>query len=104
MMMMTIYILLNICTNNLFADADAKSMTPSRNTRSYILWSVPSSPGRSFLTSEKSATYMFQTREGREGGRSTAVLTMFKKTTLLVRDGFPYLCRHIDRAVVDLAN
>ena len=25
-------------------------MTPSRNTRSYTLWSVPSSPGRSTLT------------------------------------------------------
>ena len=23
------------------ADADADAMTPSRNTRSYILWSVP---------------------------------------------------------------
>ena len=39
-------ILLNI--SNLYADADAISMTPSRNTRSYTLRSVPSSPGRSF--------------------------------------------------------
>ena len=28
----------------------ARSMTPSRNTRSYTLRTVPSSPGRSFLT------------------------------------------------------
>ena len=34
---------------NLYADVDARSMTPSRNTRSYTLRSVPSSPGRSFL-------------------------------------------------------
>ena len=47
--MMTIYILLNINTNNLFVDSDARSMTPSRNTRSCTLRSVPSSPGRSFL-------------------------------------------------------
>ena len=32
-------------------DVDARSMTPSRNTRSYTLRSVPSSPGRSFLLS-----------------------------------------------------
>ena len=44
---MTIYILLNI--SNLYADADARSMTPSRNTRSFTLRSVPSSPGRSFF-------------------------------------------------------
>ena len=31
-------------------DVDARSMTPSRNTRSYTLRSVPLSPGRSFLT------------------------------------------------------
>ena len=42
------YILLNIF--NLYADVDARSMTPSRNTRSYTLRSVPSSPGRSFLS------------------------------------------------------
>ena len=41
------YILLNMF--NLYADVDAKSMTPSRNTRSYTLQSVPSSPGRSFF-------------------------------------------------------
>ena len=35
---------------NLYADVDARSMTPSRNRRSYTLRSVPSSPGRSFLT------------------------------------------------------
>ena len=34
---------------NIYADVDAISMTPSRNTRSYTLRSVPSSPGRSFL-------------------------------------------------------
>ena len=34
---------------NLYADVDARSMTPSRDTRSYTLRSVPSSPGRSFL-------------------------------------------------------
>ena len=34
---------------NLHADVDARTMTPSRNTRSYTLRSVPSSPGRSFL-------------------------------------------------------
>ena len=44
-LMMPIHILLNI--SNLYADA--RSMTPSRNTRCYILRSVPSSPGRSFL-------------------------------------------------------
>ena len=31
------------------ADADTRSMTPSRNTRIYTLRSVPSSPGRSFF-------------------------------------------------------
>ena len=36
---------------NLYADVDARSMTPSRNTRSYTLRSVPSSPGRSFFSS-----------------------------------------------------
>ena len=41
------FILLNMF--NLYADVDARSMTPSRNTRSYTLRSVPSSPGRSFL-------------------------------------------------------
>ena len=40
-------ILLNI--SNLYADAEARSMTPSRNTRSYTLRSVPSFPGRSLL-------------------------------------------------------
>ena len=35
--------------SNLYADADARSMTPSRITRSCTLRSVPSSPGRSFL-------------------------------------------------------
>ena len=40
-------ILLNII--NIYADVDAISMTPSRNTRSYTLRSVPSSPGRSFF-------------------------------------------------------
>ena len=45
------YILLNMF--NLYADVDAKSMTPSRNTRSYTLQSVPSSPGRSFLSRKK---------------------------------------------------
>ena len=34
---------------NLYADVDARYMTPSRNTRSYTLRSVPSSPGRSFF-------------------------------------------------------
>ena len=34
---------------NIYADVDAISMTPSRNTRSYTLRSVPSSPGRSFF-------------------------------------------------------
>ena len=34
---------------NLYADVDARSMTPSRITRSYTLRSVPSSPGRSFF-------------------------------------------------------
>ena len=51
MMMMMIYILLNIYTNNLFADADARSLTPSRKTRNCTLRSVPSSPGRSFFNS-----------------------------------------------------
>ena len=36
---------------NLYADVDARSMTPSRNPRSYTLRSVPSSPGRSFFSS-----------------------------------------------------
>ena len=35
---------------NIYADVDAISMTPSRNTRSYTLRSVPSSPGRSFFS------------------------------------------------------
>ena len=46
-MMMPIYTLLNI--SYLYADDDARSMIPSRNTRSYTLRSEPSSPGRSFL-------------------------------------------------------
>ena len=33
---------------NIYADVDAISMTPSRNTRCYTLRSVPSSPRRSF--------------------------------------------------------
>ena len=37
---------------NLYADVDARSMTPSRNARSYTLRSVPSSPGRSFFYRE----------------------------------------------------
>ena len=40
----------NIYIFNLYADVDAMSMTPSRNTRNYTLRSVPSSPGRSFLS------------------------------------------------------
>ena len=36
-------------TFNIYADVHARSMTQSRNTRSYTLRSVPSSPGRSFL-------------------------------------------------------
>ena len=40
-------ILLNII--NIYADVDAISMTPSRNTRSYTLRSVPSSPWWSFF-------------------------------------------------------
>ena len=47
----TWYILLNMF--NLYADVDARSMTPSRNRRSYTLRSVPSSPGRSFLNSNR---------------------------------------------------
>ena len=39
--------LLNI--SNLYADADDRSITPSRNTRSYTHRSIPSSPGRSFF-------------------------------------------------------
>ena len=35
---------------DIYADVDAISMTPGRNTRSYTLRSVPSSPGRSFLS------------------------------------------------------
>ena len=34
---------------DIYADVDAISMTPSRNTMSYTLRSVPSSPGRSFF-------------------------------------------------------
>ena len=41
MMMMMSYIMK--------ADADDGSMTPSRNDWRYTLWSVQSSPGRSFL-------------------------------------------------------
>ena len=37
------------CKMSLNADADAGSMTPSRNTRRYTLRSIPSSPGRSFF-------------------------------------------------------
>ena len=37
---------------NIHADVDAIYMTPSRNTRSYTLRSVPSSPGRSFFHSD----------------------------------------------------
>ena len=40
---------------NLYADVDARSMTPSRNTRSYTIRSVPSSPGRSFFSSMQHA-------------------------------------------------
>ena len=49
------YILLNMF--NLYADVDARSMTPSRNTRSYTLRSVPSSPGRSFLAPKELYTW-----------------------------------------------
>ena len=42
---------------NLYADVDARSMTPSRNTRSYTLRSVPSSPGRSFLAPKELYTW-----------------------------------------------
>ena len=49
------YILLNMF--NLYADVDARSMTPSRNTRSYKLRSVPSSPGRSFLAPKELYTW-----------------------------------------------
>ena len=49
------YILLNIF--NLHADVDSRSMTPSRNTRSYTLRSVPSSPGRSFLAPKELYTW-----------------------------------------------
>ena len=37
------------CRHDTVADVDARSMTTSRNTRSYTLRSVPSSPGREFL-------------------------------------------------------
>ena len=37
------------CQESWNADANAGSMTPSRNTRRYTLWSVPSSPVRSFF-------------------------------------------------------
>ena len=53
-----IYILLNI--SNLYADADARSMTPSKNTRSYTLRSVPSPPGRSFFSLLTSSTFFWQ--------------------------------------------
>ena len=46
---------------NLYADVDARSMTPSRNTRSYILRSVPSSPGRSFLYQTCTSPHPFDT-------------------------------------------
>ena len=36
--------------SNLYADADTRCINLSRITRSYTLWSVPSSPGRSTLT------------------------------------------------------
>ena len=39
------------------ADADADAVTPSRNTRSYTLRSVPSSPGRSFFDGILSVVY-----------------------------------------------
>merc|ERR1719264_1488098 len=52
-MMMMMLMMMPLCTlmniSNLIADDDARSMTPSRNTRSYTLRSVPSSPGRLFL-------------------------------------------------------
>ena len=35
--------------HDLVIHADADAVTPSSNTRSYILWNVPSSLGRSFL-------------------------------------------------------
>ena len=58
MMMMMMTLMMPICTllniSNLYADDDARSMTPSRNTRSYTLRSVPSSPGRSFFSSSSS--------------------------------------------------
>ena len=38
--------------HDIYADVDARSMTPSRITRSYTLRSVPSSPGRSFFFTE----------------------------------------------------
>ena len=53
---MPICTLLNI--SNLYADDDATSMTTSRNTRSYTLRSVPSSPGRSFLKLESRSQFL----------------------------------------------
>ena len=35
-------------------------MTPSRNTRSYTLRSIPSSPGRSFLSTKLAAPYFYE--------------------------------------------
>ena len=49
MMIMVMMIMKMMNIFNIYADVDAISMTPSRNTRSYTLRSVPSSPGRSFL-------------------------------------------------------
>ena len=64
-----IYILLNI--SNLYADTDARSMIPSRKTRSYTVRSVPSFPGRSFIVIGKTVTV---SGSGPQGAKSPRVV------------------------------
>ena len=47
-----------------YNDADADAVTPSSNTRSYTLWSIPSSPRRSFLE----GSLVLQAKHLREDG------------------------------------
>ena len=52
MMMMMMMVMPNVMKCQISRNADAGSMTPSRNDRRYTLRSVQSSPGRSFLNKQ----------------------------------------------------
>ena len=86
-MMLPIHILLNI--HNLYADADgdARSMTQSKNTRSYTLRSVPSSPGRSLFQIAPWAVARVDLREGFEKLFAESVRTPPIRQAFLCKQG-----------------